>query len=91
MASSRESVGLCKVLLNYRDKILKNYRDLYHAFRKVDPQRAGEIGIMEFRIILTLHKIYMTDHDFFYIQDFYDPKLSEKIPYDKFLKSFARN
>ena len=69
---------------------MKNYRDLHHAFRRADPQRTGELKVLEFRKILTFHKIYLNDNDLFYIQDYFDPELTEKIPYNKFLKVFVK-
>ncbi|GIY04992.1 EF-hand calcium-binding domain-containing protein 6 [Caerostris extrusa] len=56
MPSSDESVGLYKVLLINRNKIMKNYRDLRYAFRKADQKRCGSIKVSEFRRILALLK-----------------------------------
>ncbi|KFM64471.1 hypothetical protein X975_11402, partial [Stegodyphus mimosarum] len=50
--SGRPSVDLYKVFLKYREKVLRNYRDLYHAFRKADDQRSGRLSFLEFRRIL---------------------------------------
>ncbi|GFQ83917.1 EF-hand calcium-binding domain-containing protein 6 [Trichonephila clavata] len=65
VASSPESVSLCKVLLTNRDKILKNYRDLRYAFRRADQQHSGSIKASEFRRILALHKIHLSEDDSF--------------------------
>ncbi|GFY57047.1 EF-hand calcium-binding domain-containing protein 6 [Trichonephila inaurata madagascariensis] len=90
VASPPESVSLYKVLLTNRDKILKNYRDLRYAFRRADQQHSGSIKASEFRRILALHKIHLSENDFFYICDYFDPKLTEKIPYDDFLEAFTQ-
>ncbi|GFV46902.1 EF-hand calcium-binding domain-containing protein 6 [Trichonephila clavipes] len=90
VTSSPESVSLYKVLLTNRDKILKNYRDLRYAFRRADQQHSGSIKASEFRRILALHKIHLSENDFFYICDYFDPKLTEKIPYDDFLEAFTQ-
>ncbi|GIY23121.1 EF-hand calcium-binding domain-containing protein 6 [Caerostris darwini] len=88
MAPSEESVGLYKVLLTNRN--MKNYRDLRYAFRKADQKRCGSIKVSEFRRILALNKIYLSEDDFFYICDYFDPKLTEKIHYDEFLEAFKQ-
>ncbi|GFT14779.1 EF-hand calcium-binding domain-containing protein 6 [Nephila pilipes] len=90
VTSSQESVSLCKVLLTNRDKILKNYRDLRYAFRRADQQHSGSIRASEFRRIMALHRIHLSEDDFFYICDYFDPKLTEKIPYDDFLEAFIQ-
>ncbi|GBM50795.1 EF-hand calcium-binding domain-containing protein 6 [Araneus ventricosus] len=89
-ASKEESVGLYKVLLSNRDKILKNYRDLWYAFRKADREHLGSIKISEFRRILALHKIHLSEDAFFYICDYFDPKLTEQICYEEFLEAFKQ-
>ncbi|XP_055951726.1 EF-hand calcium-binding domain-containing protein 6-like isoform X2 [Argiope bruennichi] len=89
-ASKGEAVGLYKVLLSNREKILKNYRDLWYAFRKADREHSGSIKISEFRRILALCKIHLSEDAFFYICDYFDPKLTEKIHYEEFLEAFKQ-
>ncbi|CAL1295104.1 unnamed protein product [Larinioides sclopetarius] len=90
VASKEESVDLYKVLLSNRDKILKNYRDLWYAFCRADRDHLGIIKISEFRRILALHKIHLSEDAFFYICDYFDPKLTEQICYEEFLEAFKQ-
>ncbi|XP_035205193.1 EF-hand calcium-binding domain-containing protein 6-like isoform X2 [Stegodyphus dumicola] len=86
--SGRPSMDLYKVFLKYREKVLQNYRDLYHAFRKADHQRSGRLSFLEFRRILAHHKIYISEDDFFFLLDYFDPELSGKLRYKSFLSVY---
>lgn len=86
-----ENPYLTKTLLAMHSKITKNFHILSRQFSLSDKNMTGLIDCNTFRKFLHKINIILTEEQLFRILEYYDPNLTGKIAYAKFLRTFIRS
>lgn len=71
---------------NLKHKLTSVWKNLRHAFHKVDKENSGVVPLPEFNAILKKNNIVLDNEEKYQLLDKFDEKLSGKFAYEKFLK-----
>ena len=85
---SAKSEQFEETMLRVREVVLRDWKELGRAFRELDADRSGYVESRAFRATLARFHIVLDDEEAFHISAHYDPKISGRIPYNAFLRSF---
>ncbi|XP_056013596.1 EF-hand calcium-binding domain-containing protein 6-like isoform X7 [Ostrea edulis] len=81
------TVGL--VINNVYQKLMAEHKNLRRAFRRLDVQRRGFLGITDFRRALTGCNIHVSNEDFYHILSEFDQDMRGRVAYSDFLSTFV--
>ncbi|XP_064628196.1 EF-hand calcium-binding domain-containing protein 6-like isoform X2 [Lineus longissimus] len=73
------------IIQQIRQELLKEWKNVRRAFRKLDPSRHGYLDASDFKHVLSACKISVSDEDLFQIMCEFDTKMNGKISYEDFL------
>lgn len=83
---------LCDVtVLYYVFQLMAEHKNLRRAFRRLDVQRRGFLGITDFRRALTGCNIHVSNEDFYHILSEFDQDMRGRVAYSDFLSTFVDN
>ncbi|KAJ8023054.1 EF-hand calcium-binding domain-containing protein 6 [Holothuria leucospilota] len=83
--------GLNGLTARLRQKLVGDWRNLRRAFKKVDPQNTGYLSLPEFRQVLSLCNLLLTEEEVYHVMSEFDEKMDGKISYKKFLSETFSN
>lgn len=72
-------------------KLMSEHKNLRRAFRKLDINRRGELGISDFRRALVGCNIRVSNEDFYHILSEFDQEMKGSVSYNDFLSTFVDN
>ncbi|XP_048768319.2 EF-hand calcium-binding domain-containing protein 6-like isoform X3 [Ostrea edulis] len=70
-------------------KLMAEHKNLRRAFRRLDVQRRGFLGITDFRRALTGCNIHVSNEDFYHILSEFDQDMRGRVAYSDFLSTFV--
>ncbi len=69
---------------------LTDWKNVRRAFKKLDPQNGGYVTIPEFRSVLRLSNVLLSEDELYHVLSEFDEDLLGKIDYNKFLGEIFR-
>lgn len=72
-------------------QLVGDWRNLRRAFKKLDPQNTGYLSLPEFRQVLSLCNLLLTEEEVYHVMSEFDEKMDGKISYKKFLSETFSN
>lgn len=72
-------------------QLMSEHKNLRRAFRKLDLNRRGELGISDFRRALVGCNIRVSNEDFYHILSEFDQEMKGSVSYNDFLSTFVDN
>lgn len=72
-------------------QLMSEHKNLRRAFRKLDINRQGELGISDFRRALVGCNIQVSNEDFYHILSEFDQEMKGSVSYNDFLSTFVDN
>ncbi|PIK49807.1 putative EF-hand calcium-binding domain-containing protein 6-like [Apostichopus japonicus] len=77
--------GLNGLTARLRQRLVGDWRNLRRAFKKLDPDNTGYLSLQEFRQVLALCNLILTEDEVYHVMSEFDEKMEDKISYKKFL------
>lgn len=85
-----ETASFYAALLRIQPKIVHCWRPMRRTFKTYDASGSGLLSVADFRKVLRLYSINLSEEEFFHILEYYDKTLSSKISYNDFLRAFLQ-
>nr|XP_034332997.1 EF-hand calcium-binding domain-containing protein 6 isoform X12 [Crassostrea gigas] len=80
-----------KITRKLKLNLMSEHKNLRRAFRKLDINRRGELGISDFRRALVGCNIRVSNEDFYHILSEFDQEMKGSVSYNDFLSTFVDN
>nr|XP_015207392.1 PREDICTED: EF-hand calcium-binding domain-containing protein 6 isoform X1 [Lepisosteus oculatus] len=77
-----------EAMLRIQGQVLQAWRPMRQALTSCDRSRTGFVSLQDFRKVLKQHSVNLTEEELFHLTAFFDKSLTEKIPYNDFLRAF---
>ncbi|XP_069909117.1 EF-hand calcium-binding domain-containing protein 6 isoform X3 [Oryctolagus cuniculus] len=85
-----ETASFYAALLRIQPKIVHCWRPMRRTFKTYDASGSGLLSVADFRKVLRLYSINLSEEEFFHILEYYDKTLSSRISYNDFLRAFLQ-
>ncbi|XP_064594452.1 EF-hand calcium-binding domain-containing protein 6-like isoform X2 [Liolophura sinensis] len=82
--------GLHGITSRLRQKVAGEWKNLRRAFRKLDINNNGYLSVPEFRSVLKLMNVILTEDDVYHLMNVFDEAMSGTIPYEKFINEIFK-
>lgn len=73
-----------------RSCVVKHWKEMRRAFRKVDGANSGSVTPSEFRRILRQFSLDLSEEEFYQLLSHYDNSMDGQVSYNDFIKAYLQ-